>query len=463
MKSVEKKQVMYKKKQAIKDLLSTGFLLDTSKHEEYFRKNKIQVYNSEFGPKIFFGQREVSDGENISFEMRYGFGAFFDDIKHKGITHLIEHLWFSPEFNKLCSDNQVNKNGWTSSKAIELDMSGIWNLNYPNYSLGNILEELFTNFYKHSNITDEQRLLKEKEIILREIREFETDFIKYNLREIFWKDILPGHEICTNILGTTESLETIKLEDVQNHISNYFLPDQSYLKIYTEGESDKSTNITSQIDDHLSKILKDSKITKTDKFEISEYPTESSNFKTGKHEFSSGDKFKDKVIIMITTPLFIKSSEDFSFLLSIFEDKLSDDLFIETRKLGIAYSSNTWTLRINHEVILFGAYFISTTEAYEPLVSKFTDAFRSLIKKYTVDIEKWTKELNQEKIKILATPTTISEILNDTFEGEIEFGYPINSFFKREFINRISANQFIELAGLIFDQPYSIHILGDLH
>lgn len=454
---------MYSKKELIQDLLSSGFLIDPQVNTQYFEENHLKVIYHRRGPKLYLAQRLLNDSENISIDLRYGFGAYFDG-RFSGITHLIEHLWFSPEINKLCADNNVYKNGWTSAKAIEMNISGLFNLSYPDFSIGKVLQTSIDNFYNHKNVDILERLEKEKEVVLREIREFETDFIRFSLKEFFWKKLVPGHELCTNILGTQDSLMHITNDDIKSFIQSHFDPKQSFIKVFTEGSSEKLDKILGIIDENIENAFEKNNSNKNtfELFEIPEYDYNISTFKEGIREFSTGEKFKDKVIALITVPLDLKVTDINSLILSKFEDCFSDDLFIEVRKQGIAYSSNTWSLRINNETIFFGAYFISTKEAYKANLPKFLQIFKDIITKYKTDTEKWQNEVQQDLIKLEATPIKISEILTDTFEGEIEYGYPVNTFFRKDFFRKLRKENYISLAKLISSKPYSVDIIGDI-
>jgi predicted Zn-dependent peptidase len=452
---------MYSKNDATKDLLKLGFLLEEDKLQDYYKTNKIISSKVGSGPLIFSIQRNVEDSEQVYVDMTYAFGAYFEPDKIRGITHLTEHLWFSEEFNKKFVDNQVNKNGKTGSRILSMEASGVWNLNFPDFSLPSVLELAVDNFYNHPNLSDLEKIKKEVEVVLREIREFETNFFKYSIREVYLKHFLPEHELCTNILGTAESLESITTKDLIEYTSKRYDPNNSFIKIFVEGNENKTEYITSKFKEISEKVIKNTKFEQIP--EIKEYSFENTKFEGSDiFEVNLGEKFKDKVIYMIASPYKLKISDEESFHFSTFESRFAEELFIKIRKAGIAYSSNCWSLRVNNETILFGAYFISTKEVYKPLTSQFLEIYKNILLDFSTNHELWKNEINNEILRISANPISKSTILEDLSEGIMEWGHPINSEYRREICKSMTPKKFMDLSTKLLELNIKQSIIGDI-
>lgn len=449
---------MYTREDSKKQLLEKGILVKPSEAEEYCKDTKLKFQKLENGTTFFGIQKMVEDSENTNLELQYNFGAYCDPAEKLGMTHLLEHLWFSEKFNKSMIENHVNKNGWTSSRALNMSIGGIWNEKYSLYSLPSVLDEVLHNFFHHDNIKSKQNLNIEIDVVNREIAEADTDFFKYSIREKFLPFILPGHELNVNVLGKSNTLADISLEDLKKFTKEKFTTTNSYVKLFVEGEDDKLSRVSDQLFERLGKVETSDLLSPM----IPEYIFDENNFPKGDFRLDTDGKFRERVMGIILFPIRLTIPDRLNYALSHFESRFNDDLFVKIRKNGLAYSASILNLRINSEYILFGAHFVSTKDKITEILPKFTKEFFNVFEDYVNDPKLLEREVELESLRQKASPILKQSILEDSANMYLEYGYLSNIYKYRELISSISVHDLLEFSNIVTKAKTTNILVGDL-
>ncbi len=128
--------------------------------------------------------------------------------------------------------------------------------------------ELFADILFHSTFP-EKEIKKEKEVIIDEIDSY-LDTPEESIQDDFEQIIFKNHSLGENILGTKESVRTIKRKDLIDFTQSNYLPEEMILGYYGNIHLDKLISITEKYFSHLKAKAKKSKREKPKKYSATE-------------------------------------------------------------------------------------------------------------------------------------------------------------------------------------------------
>ncbi|QQR93877.1 insulinase family protein [bacterium] len=219
------------------------------KHDLYFRK-------LDNGIKFFATLSSSSDIKTATTKVIYETGSLRDPIGKEGLHHLYEHLSLSMDLEKFASGHAQNINAYTSlSELCTLNMTGIWNSEYPTFGHLETFKYFVKNIFDDNHI-DEKFFAEQIAVINGEISESEVNVSRILARhlnkEIFGKD----SNRCLEVLGTRKSLLAISYDDVKNFTKSYLGTTNMVVLLYVTGSDADFDKISKEYLKELSKIPK---------------------------------------------------------------------------------------------------------------------------------------------------------------------------------------------------------------
>jgi len=218
-----------------------------NKNYKYF-DNNIEKTTLKNGFKIIT--------KNNPYYNSFAMGVFVnvgsrDDFSNKsGLAHLLEHILFkkTKKYNyKQIAEKFEEFGAYYNAFTTQENLSFYVRALTPHYKKSlNILFEIIFN----TDIIEEE-LIKEKKIILEEIKSYEDDYEEY-IMDCGDKSIFGNHPLGNPILGNAETLENINLSDLLNFYNNYVNPSNSILCVVGNIEHNSICNYVEKIFDNYS-------------------------------------------------------------------------------------------------------------------------------------------------------------------------------------------------------------------
>lgn len=176
-------------------------------------------------------------------------GGRYEDARNKGISHYLEHLLFKGtkkysyrKLKELIEGKGGNLNGFTSEEVT----CYLVKLPYRYLDLGlDILSDMVIN-----PLLPEVEVEKERAVILEELkmyRDLPQSYVYELLDELLW----PGHVLGMSIIGSVESINTIKRQDLYSFKNKYYTPFNIVVSIAGLFEPGKFIKRVAAVSSHL--------------------------------------------------------------------------------------------------------------------------------------------------------------------------------------------------------------------
>ncbi|MBT3222870.1 MAG: insulinase family protein, partial [Proteobacteria bacterium] len=179
-------------------------------------------------------------------------GSKDDPVGKEGIAHFVEHLWFRSEHGDLPKVWNILADMGTSLNASTGD-------DYTNYMTVAPAEALPALLRLESlritgavdNVTEEA-VDTEREVIRNELRMRKENGFMGALPYLYQKLYAPEHPYARGGIGTHESLNNIKLEDIQAFVKENYRPEYTTIAIVGDFDPEQAGNlIFENISPHL--------------------------------------------------------------------------------------------------------------------------------------------------------------------------------------------------------------------
>jgi predicted Zn-dependent peptidase len=167
---------------------------------------------------------QVDHLRSVSLGIWVDAGSRDEKEAENGVSHLIEHMLFrgTPTRTNLQIAKELDVIGGLSNA-----FTGKENTCFHARVLGKhftVLSDILSDIFLHSTFEPED-LEREKQVILQEISMTEDtpdDHIHVLFQELFWQD----HPIGKSILGTSETVSSMKRETVLEYMNRFYAPER---------------------------------------------------------------------------------------------------------------------------------------------------------------------------------------------------------------------------------------------
>lgn len=365
-----------------------------------------------------------------------------------GLAHFIEHLLFKRTAKR--NTNQIlnrlelvgaDLNAYTTKEYTCIHAS------FLNRHLERSLD-LFEDIVFHS-VFPEDEMEKEKSVVLDEIASYE-DQPEEAIQDVFEELIYPGHPLGDNILGTPESVNALKRDDILNFIKSNYRTDEIIIGVIGDYDLKKITRLSEKI---FGKVPEN--MPTRSRSEISPYASLSKSLKKpiSQTHCIIGNRAYDthhdnKVGLLLLNNL-------------LGGNGMSSRLNLQLReKYGIAY-----TIESNYTPLsdtgIFSIYFGTDTGKTEKALQVL---YREL--KKTRDIKLGTLQLHQAKQKFVGQIALGEEnrmgLIISMCKSLSDYGKvdSLEEIFQK--INAVSASRVLEIANEIFSPRELSMLLFDV-
>lgn len=261
---------------------------------------------------------------SVAIGVWIGTGSRFENTKNNGISHFLEHMFFKGTKTRTAREiaesfdsigGQVNA---FTSKEYTCYYAKVLDTHSP-YAL-EVLADMFFN-----STFDEGELLKEKNVVLEEIKMYE-DTPDDIVHDMLSRASFQNHELGFPILGTEETLNTFTGNTLRDYMDTHYVPEEVVISV--------AGNVDESFIKEIEKWFGDYKTSGIIKPEIQSpvfYP-----------EKLSRKKETEQAHLCLGFPgLSLKDKRSYSLIIlnNIFGSSMSSRLFQEVREQkGLAYS-----------------------------------------------------------------------------------------------------------------------------
>ena len=346
--------------------------------------NKITLSN---GLTILHEKRDV-DVTTVMFAVPYG--AMYESINEKGISHLIEHLCFKgtpTRTTKQISDSLESVGG--ELNAFTHEETTAYYVRLPSNYLELAVDVLGDVFFNANFPEDEFE--KEKNVVMEEINMYNDNPSSHTMEML--KTNLYEEPFGMFIGGNVEDVERLTREQVVKKHNDYYVPKNSFLCVVGNNSFEDVVSFAQKYVGFQKDGLKIDKLDVKKKINSSIEKREGviqSNLALGVHVPYKG---KGRIAIEVFN--------------AIFGDGMSSKLFEEVReKLGLVY-----VIKSDLDIGRNYGYLLIFAGTDESNVSKVIE----ISKKVFYDMKNISfNELEKAKIKVIGNRKVHSESSNDT-------------------------------------------------
>ncbi|MGA4720205.1 M16 family metallopeptidase [Fictibacillus nanhaiensis] len=282
----------------------------------------IKRYTCSNGVRIVL--ENIPTVRSVAIGVWIGTGSRFENTKNNGISHFLEHMFFKGTKTRTAREiaesfdsigGQVNA---FTSKEYTCYYAKVLDTHSP-YAL-EVLADMFFN-----STFDEGELLKEKNVVLEEIKMYE-DTPDDIVHDMLSRASFQNHELGFPILGTEETLNTFTGNTLRDYMDTHYVPEEVVISV--------AGNVDESFIKEIEKWFGDYKTSGIIKPEIQSpvfYP-----------EKLSRKKETEQAHLCLGFPgLSLKDKRSYSLIIlnNIFGSSMSSRLFQEVREQkGLAYS-----------------------------------------------------------------------------------------------------------------------------
>ncbi|MGM0803440.1 MAG: M16 family metallopeptidase [Bacillota bacterium] len=282
----------------------------------------IKRYTCSNGVRIVL--ENIPTVRSVAIGVWIGTGSRFENTKNNGISHFLEHMFFKGTKTRTAREiaesfdsigGQVNA---FTSKEYTCYYAKVLDTHSP-FAL-EVLADMFFN-----STFDEGELLKEKNVVLEEIKMYE-DTPDDIVHDMLSRASFQNHELGFPILGTEETLNTFTGNTLRDYMDTHYVPEEVVISV--------AGNVDESFIKEVEKWFGDYKTSGIIKPEIQSpvfYP-----------EKLSRKKETEQAHLCLGFPgLSLKDKRSYSLIIlnNIFGSSMSSRLFQEVREQkGLAYS-----------------------------------------------------------------------------------------------------------------------------
>ena len=172
---------------------------------------------------------EIPYVKSISLGVWINAGSRIEDAKVSGVSHFIEHMLFKGTRKRTSKEiaSEIDNLGGQINAFTSKEYTCYYvKLLDEHIDIGlDILSDMILNSKFDANDID-----KEKSVIMEELKMYE-DSPEDLVYDMLLEHIYEGDGLGMNILGTRESLENIKKEELLEYFNTYYVPNNSVISI----------------------------------------------------------------------------------------------------------------------------------------------------------------------------------------------------------------------------------------
>jgi predicted Zn-dependent peptidase len=172
---------------------------------------------------------EIKYVNSVSIGIWVRSGSRYENMQNNGISHFIEHMLFKGTKNRSAKEiaSSIDKIGGQLNAFTAKECTCFYAKVLDSHF--DIALEVLSDMVMNS-VFDENEIVKEKKVVLEEISMYE-DSPEDLVHDIYTQTVLANHSLGMPILGTRESLNSIKREDIINYFNNNFYPNNIVISL----------------------------------------------------------------------------------------------------------------------------------------------------------------------------------------------------------------------------------------
>ena len=168
--------------------------------------------------------------KSVAIVFVIGAGSRYEEEKHQGISHLIEHMLFKGtnqrkntlEISQVIEGIGGEINAYTSKETTQLYVK----VPQEQFKVAfDVLADIVLN-----SLMRREDLCKEKKVIIEEIKKYQDipeELVEILLDKIIWKN----HPLGKSILGDEKSIRNIQREDLLSYIDEFYRPNNLVISV----------------------------------------------------------------------------------------------------------------------------------------------------------------------------------------------------------------------------------------
>jgi len=399
--------------------------------KEEIGKNNI-LYHLDNGLRVIYSRMKNTSLVHCGYII--GTGSRDEDQKNNGIAHFIEHTVFKGTSNRKSYQilNRIESVGGELNAYTSREKTCFYSMASKKYFDRSV--ELLTDVV-FNPIFPAHEIEKEKSVIVEEIEMYE-DSPDESIYDDFFSSLFPGHPLGYSILGKKKSVKSINNKVISNFRNDFYQPANMVLSIAGNIPVDKLeraiTKYTSNIP--LSGIHKNGR----------KIPEVAAAFnKKLKKDFQ-------QVHCILGCPAY-SMRDDKKYVLVLINDILGGD-WMSSRLNMVIREKYAYAYNVSSSYSAYsdsGVYSIQlgTDEKY---IDKCIELIQKEIKSFR-DNKISKIQLNRAKRQLFGMYEMMAEnnsgIMQIKGKNVLDFGYPLSKELFYTNINKIDANQIIEVAN----------------
>ncbi|MDI3471909.1 MAG: hypothetical protein PWQ48_190 [Thermotogaceae bacterium] len=412
------------------------------------RKNtKTKFITLKNGLKLVL--EDIEDFRSVSIGLGILGGSVSDPPDSKGMAHLIEHMVFkgTKKRNSFQIKEPIEKSGGVLNAFTSREVT-FYYAKIPYFKILEAIDIIFDMAF--NPLFDGEDLMKEKEVIVEEIKHLEDD--PYGkIHDIFLREAFNNSNYGSTIFGSIDSVLKISKMDILNYHNRFY------------NASNMILSIAGRITDELTEKIREIENT---------YQSQSFSFRINPPKFEPKEEeikeFKrdiNQVHLLMGTAAPGRRDEDFfafSVFNTLFGDGMSSRLFNKIREEeGLAYNIHTEYLTFG-DIGLFLIYSSTSPEKLDRLLLKLQKEIEDITQG---SITREELEYGKERIKgelLLATENTFSRMYKNfedvrIFDKVLDVDWLANNF------DSVTIQDLLEITRKYFKDTWLRVLLNPKH
>jgi len=376
-------------------------------------------------------------------------GSRKENLENNGISHLIEHMLFKGTKNRSAKEiaesidnigGQIN--AFTSKECTCYYVKVLDN--HIDVAIDVLSDMLFNSLF------DSDEIIKEKSVIYEEVKMYE-DSPEDLVHDLLSQTIFNGNPLSYPILGSRESLEKIKREDILAYYENYYVPSNTVLSIVGNFNFEETIKI---IKKYFSKWEPKKRI-------IEKYDTP-----VICHNISKKKKNIEQLHFCLGTEGIPQGEDDLYALLilnNIFGGSMSSRLFQDIREdKGLVYSIYSYPSSYK-DIGIFTIYAALNPDFFIDVIDIIMENINIIKKDYLTEDEIYKSKEQLKGNYILGLESTSSR-MTSIGKSELLFGKIISPQEIAAKIDRVELKDIIKVVNRIFDKnKYNVAYVGNFN
>jgi len=393
---------------------------------------------------VVFDYNETSRSLSLGYFIRCG--SKDESIEIEGMAHLIEHMRFKGTHRR--SAKQISEEsdflGANMNAYTDKEITSYYMTLLPEHAIKGL--DILNDMILHSKFDDEE-LVKEKQVILEEIKMYE-DIPEEHLHDLNSEYVLKGSGVSHNILGSIDTVKNISRSQILQFIKEHYTANNMIISVSGNFCEDA-------IIEKLENDFKELSLSKRIDKEIP-YTFNRVNKKISQSSSQVHLCFNIPGVSLLDDEVY-----HFHLLSTILGGNMSSRLFQSVREEhGLAYTIYTY-LTHYREGGLFSVYAATATESYEKALDLIKLEIEKLSKEGISDFELQKAKNQFLSERLIALESTKNRMSRNALTY-LNYGEIVDIAEIVVKVNAISKEEIETLAKKIFiEENYSTVLLGE--